>query len=130
MIGTIHNRAEVEYAVMLAVLDFQTEFMNSRYTRAQVRLVDYLIEIVLTGAASIPAEERLAQSREGRALLQQVHTSLFTSGESLLRDRLEHDLGVKIACVFSRLDVRTGQCTLIIKLEEWLCLDQKNAIDA
>jgi len=128
MIGTSLNKAEVEYAVMLAVLNFQTEFMKSHYTRAQVRLVEDLIEVTLTRAASIPAEDRLAQTAEGRALLQQVYTSLFMSGESLLRERLERELGVRVGHLFTHLDTTAGTSTIIIKLADALNGDQKNAM--
>ena len=41
------NKAEVEYAVMLAVLDFHTEFMKSNYAHVQVQMQDGVIEVTL-----------------------------------------------------------------------------------
>jgi uncharacterized protein YbcI len=118
MIEAHLNRAQLEYTVMLAVLNVQTEFMKSHYNRAQVRLLEDLIEVTLTRATAIPAEDRLAQTVEGRALLWQVHTSLFMAGESLLRERLERDLGLKVRDLFSHLDSVAGKCTIIIRLME------------
>ena len=118
MIGITLNNAEIEYAVMLAVLNFETEFMKSHYTRANVHLHDTLIEITLTTAAPIPAENRLAESPQGRALLQQSHAELFKSGHHLLKQRLERDLGLKIDQLFSHLDAVAGTNTVIIKLSE------------
>lgn len=118
MIGITLNHAEIEYAVMLAVLNFETEFMKSQYTRAKVHLHDTLIEITLTTASSIPAEDRLAESPQGRALLQQSHTELFKSGQHLLKQRLERDLGLKIDQLFSHIDTVGGTNTVIIKLME------------
>lgn len=110
------SKAEIEYAVMLAVLNFQTEFMKSTYTRAQVHVSDHIIEVTLTRSASIPAEERLAQSQEGRALLEQVYTALFKSGESLLRAELEKGLGVKVHQIFVDFDVLSGTHTILFRL--------------
>ena len=73
MTQTTRNKADVEYAIMLAVLNFQKEFMQSHYSHIQVRLLENLIEVDLTRTSPIPAEERLAQSQEGRAQLQQLY---------------------------------------------------------
>ncbi len=118
MIGAGLNRAEIEYAAMLAVLNFQTEFMKSHYTRARVRLVEDLIEVTLSRTTSVPAEDRLAETAEGRSLLQQVHTALFASGAALLKERLERDLGLTILKLFSHLDTAAGTNTIIVKLED------------
>ena len=118
MTATSANRAEIEYAAMLAVLNFQTEFMGSHYTHAQVHLVEDLIEVVLKRTTSIPAEDRLAQSTEGRALLQQAHQSLFASGERRLREQLERELGLHVRHLFSHLDGVAGTTTIIIKLAD------------
>lgn len=118
MIGSTLNTAEIEYAVMLAVLNFETEFMKSHYTRAKIQLHDTLIEVTLTTATPIPAEDRLAESPQGRALLQQSHAELFRSGHLLLKQRLDRDLGLKIDQLFSHLDAVAGTNTIIIKLNE------------
>ncbi len=112
------TKAEIEYTVMLAVLNFQTEFMKSTYTRAQVHISDHIIEVALTRSASVPAEERLAQSPEGRALLEQVYTALFKSGESLLRTEIEKGLGVKVHQIFVDFDVLSGTHTILFRLAE------------
>ncbi len=112
------NIADAEYLVMLAVLDFQTEFLKSHYNHARVHILEQRIEVVLTRSSPIPAEEQLAQSPEGRMLLEQVHGALFKTGESLLRDKLEACLGMKTRHIVSRLDLRSRTNTIIIQLEE------------
>lgn len=116
MIGSKLNPAETEYAIMLAALNFQTEFMKSRHTAARVRLHDQLIEIILTGIASVPAETCLAETPEGRALLQQSYTELFRAGEPILRRRLERDLGIAITHIVGHLDPMNGTTTIFVQL--------------
>ena len=72
MTHTTRNKADVEYAIMLVVLNFQKEFMQSNYSHVQVQLLEKLIEVDLTRTAPIPAEERLAQTQEGRGQLRQM----------------------------------------------------------
>lgn len=112
------NKADVEYAVMLAVLNFQKEFMQSHYSHLQVRLRENLIEVDLTRTAPIPAEERLAQTQEGRAQLRQMHQSLFTAGQDILKTQLEEILGGKICEMVTDLEPLSGKSTLVIRLNE------------
>ena len=115
MIGVGFNTAEVEYAVTLAVLNFQTEFMKSNYSRVQVHAFDDLIEVVLTRSAPIPAEEELARSSGGQALLRQFHQAMFDSCRDLLRERIEQAIGAKVESIISDLDPTAGKNTIIIR---------------
>lgn len=118
MIGAGVNKAEVEYAVMLAVLNFQTEFMKSHYSRVQVQVFDELIEVALTRSAPIPAEEELAKSPGGRTLLRRFHQAMFDSCRDLLRAKIERAIGTKVESIISGLDLKAGKSTLFIKLHQ------------
>ena len=115
MIGASFNKAEIEYALTLVVLNFQTEFMKSHYSRVQVQVFDELIEVILTRNAPIPAEEELARSPGGEALLRQFHQAMFDSCRDLLRERIERAIGVKIEHIINDLDPTAGKNTLIIR---------------
>lgn len=116
MLTTSTNRAEIEYAAMLAVLDFQSHFMKSTYRQARVLVRDHAIDVTLTKTAAVPAEERLARTAEGRELLEQVHGELFRSGEALLRSEIERVLNAKVGPITSRLDTAAGITTITIHL--------------
>ncbi len=118
MAGVVTNKAEIEYAVMLAVLNFQTEFMKANYTRVQVQVFDALIEVTLTKTASIPAEDELARSAGGRALLRQFHQAIFDSCRSLLCKRIEDAIGAKVQNLIADIDPSAGTTTIIIRLQE------------
>ena len=69
------NKADLEYALMMTILNFHTEFMRSNYANVQVHMSQDQIEVTLTRQGSVPAEMRLAESPEGRALLRRMrHT--------------------------------------------------------
>lgn len=112
------NRAEIEYAVSLAVLNFQTEFMKSSYSHVQANVFDDLIYVTATRSVSIPAEKELARSPEGHELLRRFHRALFDSCQHVLRGRIEQAIGVKVQDIVSDLDPHVGRSTLIIKLHE------------
>ena len=115
------NKADIEYAVMLAVLSFQKEFMQSHYSHIQVQLRENLIEVDLTRTAPIPAEERLAQTQEGRAQLKQMHQALFTAGQDILKTKLEEILGETISEMVPDLEPLSGKGTIVIRLNDATC---------
>ena len=115
---TTRNKADVEYAVMLAVLNFQREFLQSNYSHVQVQLLENLIVVDLTRTAAIPAEERLAQTQEGRSQLRQMQQALFTAGQDILKKQLEEILDRKISQMVTDAEPLSGRNTIVIRLEE------------
>ena len=118
MAGVLTNKAEIEYAVILAVLDFQTEFMKSSYSHIQAHVYDELIYVTSARSTSIPAEKELARSAEGHELLRRFHRALFDSCQHVLQRSIEQAIGVKIQNIVTDLDPEGGRSTLIIKLRE------------
>ena len=112
------TKADIEYAVMLAVLNFQKEFMRSNYSHVQVQLLENLLKVDLTRTASIPAEERLAQTQEGQTQLRQMHQALFTMGQDILKKQLEEILGRKINEMVTDMEPLSGKNTILLRLEE------------
>jgi uncharacterized protein YbcI len=118
MAGAVVNKAEIEYAVMLAVLDFQTEFMKSDHAHVQAHVYDELIYVTSARNTAIPAEKELARSTEGHELLRRFHRALFDSCQHVLQGRIEQTADVKIQRIVADLDPEAGRSTLVIKLRE------------
>lgn len=116
------TKADVEYQVMLAVLNFHRDYLALHYSRVRIQMIDNVIEVTLAPRRPIPAEQLLAQSPEGRVQLQQMHTAAFRSGEAQLRDRLQGILGIEVQEFFTQLDAETGINTVIIRLAKRLDL--------
>ncbi len=112
------NKADVEYAVMLAVLNFQKEFMQSHYSHVQVRLLENVIEVDLTRTSPIPAEVRLAQAPEGCGQLRQIHQALFTTGHDMLKKHIEEILGEQIYNIVTDLEPLSGRSTIVIQIDQ------------
>ena len=109
------TKADIEYAVMLAVLNFQKEFIQSNYSHLQVQLLENLIEVDLTRTAPIPAEQLLAKTQEGQAQLRQMHQALFTAGRDILKKQLEQILGGTIDEMVTDLEPLSGKSTIVIR---------------
>ena len=112
------TKADIEYDVMLAVLNFQKEFMQSNYSHVQAQLLENLIVVDLTRTAPIPAEQLLAQTQEGRAQLRQMQQAMFTAGEDILKEQLEEILGRKIYEMVTDLEPLSGKNTIVIRFND------------
>ena len=114
--GQARSTADLEYAVMLAILNFHTEFMKSNYSHVQVQLSEDVINATLTRNGAVPAEARLAQSEEGRALLRQVHEALFTSCQEVLMERIQTVVERRVRTMVTSLDPVSGRSSIAICL--------------
>jgi uncharacterized protein YbcI len=110
------NKADLEYALMMTILNFHTEFMRSHYANVQVHMSEDHIEVTLTRQESIPAEMRLAESPEGRTLLRQVHEAMFLSCERILRERIEPVVERRVRDMVTSLDPVSGRSRITIRL--------------
>jgi len=118
MAEVVTNKAEIEYATMLAVLNFQTEFLKSGYSHVQARVYDELIYVTAARSTPIPAEEALAQSPEGLDLLRRFHRAMFDSCQHVLQSRIEQAIGRKIHNILMDLDPIEGRGTILIQLRD------------
>lgn len=116
------TKADVEYQVMLAVLNFHRDYLELHYSHVRIQMIDNMLEVTLAPRRPIPAEQLLAQSPEGRVQLQQMHTAAFRSGEARLRDRLQSILGIEVEEFFTQLNAESGINTVIIRLARRLDL--------
>lgn len=112
------NKADIEYAVMLAILDFYTEWMQAACSHVHVQLSEDVITVTVTRARLAPAEQRLAQSQDGRVLLQQVHDEVFKACQDELRRRLERVVKASVKETVASLDAATGRSEITITLGE------------
>lgn len=118
MMSAARNIAEIEYAIMLAILNFQDEYLKIKNSRAQVRVLGELIEVTLTRTSPIPAEEGLARSPEGLALLRQFHHAIFDSCRSVLQERIARVVGASVQDIVADIDPAAGKSTIVIRLVE------------
>lgn len=118
MTHPIRTRADVEYSLMLAMLNFHKDVMRSTYSHIQVRFLAQAVEVTLTRNAPIPDEEQLAHTQEGRDRLRQAHRTLFAAGQERLKHQLTEILGGHIGELRADLEPLTGTSTIFIAIPE------------
>ena len=111
------SKAETEYAVMLAVLNFHTAILKSPYSHVQVHMLDDVIDVVLTRSSPIPAEERLAQTVEGKTQLRETHEATFKSCQHILTEQIERVVGRRVREMLSTIDPVVGRSSMTITFQ-------------
>jgi uncharacterized protein YbcI len=114
------SRVDMEYQVMLAVLNFHRDYLQLHYSHARILMFDHVIEITLAPRKRIPAEQLLVRSPEGRVQLQQMHAAAFHSGQTLLGNELQRILGVGIDRFSTQLSAESGVTTVRLRLAKSL----------
>lgn len=115
-----YSKADTEYQVMLAVLNFHRDYLQLHYSHARILMFDNVIEVTLAPRRTIPAEQLLARSSEGRVQLQQMHAAAFHSGETLLGNELQRILGVAVDRFSTQLSAESGITTVTLRLAKSL----------
>lgn len=110
------TKADMEYQVMLAVLNFHRDYLHLHYSHARILMLDNVIEVTLVPRNTIPAEQLLARSSEGRIQLQQMHAAAFHSGQTLLGHELQRILGVAVDRFSTQLSAESGITTVTLRL--------------
>ena len=113
-------KADMEYQVMLAVLNFHRDYLQLHYSHARILMFDHVIEITLVPRKRIPAEQLLARLPEGRVQLQQMHAAAFHSGQTLLGNELQRILGVAVDRFSTQLSAESGITTVKLRLAKSL----------
>ncbi len=114
------SMVDMEYQVMLAVLNFHRDYLQLHYSHARILMLDHVIEITLAPRTRIPAEQLLARSPEGRVQLQQMHAAAFHSGQTLLGNELQRILGVAVDRFSTKLNAESGVTTVRLRLTKSL----------
>lgn len=115
-----HTKADLEYQVMLAVLNFHRDYLQLPDSHARILRLDNVIEVTLAPRNPIPVEQLLARSSEGRIQLQEMHAAAFHSGQTLLGNELQRILGGAVDSFSTRLDAESGINTVSIRLANYL----------
>lgn len=114
------SKADMEYQVMLAVLNFHRDYLQLHYSHARILMFDNVIEVTLAPRKTIPAEQLLARSPEGRVQLQQMHAAAFHSGQTLLGNKLQRILGVAVDSFSTQFNAESGITTVKLRLAKSL----------
>jgi uncharacterized protein YbcI len=110
------TRGEIEAAMTEAIIKFEKEYLGRGPLDARTFLVNDMILIRLRGVLT-PAEQKVAESWDGRSLVKEARRQLFESSRPLLEAMVEEIVGCRVISLHTDVSTRTGERVIIFSVD-------------
>jgi uncharacterized protein YbcI len=110
------TRGELEAEFTRAVVRFEKEYLGRGPLDARTFFVNDMILIRLRGVLS-PAEQKLAQEREGQKLIKETRRQLFETAKPILASMVEEILGCQLLSLHSDLSTLSGERVIVLTVD-------------
>lgn len=113
----VMNKAQLEAKISESIIKFEKEFMG----RVPIETITYIIkDIILVRLKGVltPAEEQLAKTSEGAALVKETHVQLLEGARVLLRNIMIEITGCRIKSLHSDISTKNGERIIVFALDK------------
>ena len=111
---TQKTRGQLEAEFTQAIIKFEKEYLGRGPLEAGTFFVQDMILVRLRGILT-PAEMKLAEKREGQALVKETHRQLFETSRTLLDEIVRQILGCESISLHT--DMSTGERIVVITVD-------------
>ena len=111
------SRGEVEDAVTKAIIKFEKEHLGRGPEDARTFILQDMILIRLKGILT-PAEVKLAQDREGQALVKETRRQLLESSRSIIENLVRSIVGLDLISMHTDTSTKTGERIVVLVVEK------------
>jgi len=110
---TKKSRGELEAEFTKAMIKFEKDFLGRGPLEARTFFLQDLILVRLRGILT-PAEAKLAENREGQALVKETRRQLFEISRPLIEDMVVAILGCRMISLHTDMSTRTGERVVVL----------------
>lgn len=114
------TRGQVEEEITQAIVGIETEYMGRNHVNARTYVFEDMILIRLQGVLT-PAEQQLAQNRDGRSLVKETRRRLFETTRPLIEKMVRQIIGVRLVSVHTDMSASTGERIIVLVVDT--CFD-------
>lgn len=107
------TRGEVEAEITQSVVQFEKEYLGRGPLEARTFLVNDMILIRLRGVLT-PGDSKLAETREGQALLKETRHQLFQSSMTMFEEMIAKTIGCKLISLHTDFSTKTGERIIVL----------------
>lgn len=111
------TRGQIEAAFTKAIVQFEKEYLGRGPKDARTYIFQDLVLVRLRGILT-PAEEKLSETREGRALVKDTRRQLFETSRPLLAELVQEILDATMISLHTDMSSRTGERIIVITLDQ------------
>jgi len=110
---TKKTRGELEAEFTKAMIRFEKDFLGRGPLEARTFFLQDLILVRLRGILT-PAEAKLAENRDGQALVKETRRQLFEISRPLIEAMVHDILGCQMISLHTDMSTRTGERVVVL----------------
>ena len=107
---------QVEAELTKAIVRFEKEYLGRGPKDARTYIIADMIIIRLQGLLT-PAEQKLAENKDGRILVKETRRQLFESSRPLLEDIVRDITGEEMVSLHTDMSSKTGERIVVLVTE-------------
>lgn len=107
------TKGELEAELTKEIVRIEKEYLGRGPIDARTNLINDMALVRLRGVLT-PAEEKLAETQEGRALVKDARRQLFETSRPMLAEIVRQTLGVELIDLFSDISTETGERIIVL----------------
>lgn len=111
------TKGELEAEFTKAVIKFEKEYLGRGPLDARTFLINDMALVRLRGVLT-PAEEKLAESKEGRTLVKEARRQLFETSRPILEGFVQDILRSELIDIFSDISTDTGERVIVLTIDK------------
>ena len=108
---------QIEAELTKAVIKFEKEYLGRGPKDARSYLIDDMILIRLQGVLT-PAEQKLAETKDGQALVKETRRQLFESSREILNAMVKDIVGVSVISLHTDVSSVTGERIVVLTVNQ------------
>jgi uncharacterized protein YbcI len=113
----LRSRGEVEDAFTKAIIKFEKEHLGRGPEDARTFILQDMVLIRLKGILT-PAEVKLAQDREGQALVKETRRQLLESSRPIIETLVRSIVGLDLISMHTDTSTKTGERVIVLVVEK------------
>ena len=110
------TRGQSEAEFTKAIIKFEKEYLGRGPLEARTFFLKDMILVRLRGVLT-PAEMKLAESREGQALVKETRRQLHESSRPLLEDVVRDIVGCGVISLHTDMSTKTGERIIVFTVD-------------
>ena len=104
---------QIEAELTKAIVRFEKEYLGRGPKDARTYIIADMIFIRLQGILT-PAEQKLAESKDGRTLVKETRRQLFESSKPLLEGMVQEITGANLISLHTDMSSQTGERIVVL----------------
>ena len=108
---------QIEAELTKSIIKFEKEYLGRGPKDARTFIIEDMILIRLQGVLT-PAEQKLAENKDGKALVKETRRQLFESSREILDEMVREVVGVEVISLHTDVSSKTGERIVVLTVDQ------------